>query len=418
MDAKPPLWKALGPGLLWAGTAIGVSHLVQSTRAGAGYGLALVGVVIAANVFKYPAFEAGPRYTAATGRSLLDGYARRGRWALWLFLALTVSTMFTVVAAVTIVAAGMMSALISDAIPTWGWSAVLFVLTAALLASGRFKVLERFMTAMMLVLTVSTVVSVLLVLPQTDWASLPLWPPIPPVEAGHMLFLAGLVGWMPSALDIAVWHSLWALDKQASEGVPLTPEGSRFDYDVGYVGTTVLAVMFVFLGASVLYGRGQVIPETAVGFAKLLVDAYTAVLGPWARPVLLVAAFSTMLSTTVAVTDGFPRALEGAIARIRGADAEPAERTRVYWGSLLLCAVVAQLIIAWFAGQLTFLIDFATGLTGVTAPVFALLNLAAVTGDEVPVHLRPSRAFLVFHIAGVVFLVAMAALYLFARFML
>ena len=33
---------SFGPGLLWAATAIGVSHLVQSTRAGAsaGFGLA------------------------------------------------------------------------------------------------------------------------------------------------------------------------------------------------------------------------------------------------------------------------------------------------------------------------------------------------------------------------------------------
>ena len=47
--------KALGPGLLWAGAAVGVSHLVQSTRAGATYGFALLGIVLLANVFKYPA---------------------------------------------------------------------------------------------------------------------------------------------------------------------------------------------------------------------------------------------------------------------------------------------------------------------------------------------------------------------------
>jgi Mn2+/Fe2+ NRAMP family transporter len=64
-------WKAIGPGLLFAGAAVGVSHLVQSTRAGAGYGLALVVIVIAANVLKYPAFAFGPRYAAATGCSLL-----------------------------------------------------------------------------------------------------------------------------------------------------------------------------------------------------------------------------------------------------------------------------------------------------------------------------------------------------------
>ena len=34
--------KNLGPGLLFAGAAIGVSHLVQSTRAGADFGLGLI----------------------------------------------------------------------------------------------------------------------------------------------------------------------------------------------------------------------------------------------------------------------------------------------------------------------------------------------------------------------------------------
>ena len=34
--------KTLGPGILFASTAIGVSHLVQSTRAGADYGFSLL----------------------------------------------------------------------------------------------------------------------------------------------------------------------------------------------------------------------------------------------------------------------------------------------------------------------------------------------------------------------------------------
>ena len=60
-----PIWqsrlKAMGPGLLWAGAAVGVSHLVQSTRAGANFGFAMLWVVIVANLFKYTAFEFGPR---------------------------------------------------------------------------------------------------------------------------------------------------------------------------------------------------------------------------------------------------------------------------------------------------------------------------------------------------------------------
>ena len=49
--------KTAGPGILFASTAIGVSHLVQSTRAGADFGLLLLGFVIVVSLLKYPFFE-------------------------------------------------------------------------------------------------------------------------------------------------------------------------------------------------------------------------------------------------------------------------------------------------------------------------------------------------------------------------
>ena len=48
--------KNLGPGLLFAGAAIGVSHLVQSTRAGADFGFSLLWALILSNIIKYPFF--------------------------------------------------------------------------------------------------------------------------------------------------------------------------------------------------------------------------------------------------------------------------------------------------------------------------------------------------------------------------
>ena len=66
--------KTFGPGILFASTAIGVSHLVQSTRAGAEYGFLLLGFVILATVLKYPFFEYGSRYANVTGTSIIDGF--------------------------------------------------------------------------------------------------------------------------------------------------------------------------------------------------------------------------------------------------------------------------------------------------------------------------------------------------------
>ena len=70
---KTNLWQRLGPGILLAATSIGASHLVLSPQAGAVFGFSLLWLVLASHLFKYPAFEFGPRYAAATGKNLLHG---------------------------------------------------------------------------------------------------------------------------------------------------------------------------------------------------------------------------------------------------------------------------------------------------------------------------------------------------------
>ena len=72
----------LGPGLLYAGAAFGVSHLVQSTRTGAEYGLFMIIAVVLANLLKYPFFKAGPLYAATHKESLLEGFHATGN-GLW-----------------------------------------------------------------------------------------------------------------------------------------------------------------------------------------------------------------------------------------------------------------------------------------------------------------------------------------------
>lgn len=404
------LLSALGPGLLWAGTAIGVSHLVQSTRAGAGFGLTLMWLVILANVFKYPGFEAGPRYAAATGRSLLEGYRRLGLWALILFLLLTVSTMFTVIAAVTLVTAGMASSLISASVPVDVWAGGLLVVATILIAVGRYRLLDGLMKVMMLLLTVSTLATLVMLFPTLDVSGLTFWPPLPDADPATLLFLCALVGWMPSALDIAVWQSLWGLEKARVEGRPMSPTGAFFDFNVGYIGTAILACVFVFLGAAVLHGSGEALPDKAPLFAKKLVDVYAAGLGDWSRPVILIAAFSTMLSTTISVTDGFPRALEGAVERFRAPEGDAHERTWVYWAALAICVLGALGLIVGFKSSMKALIDVATILTGVTGGVFGVLNLLVLRGSEVPPEHRPGPLYTAFHIGGIVFMAAMGVL--------
>ena len=107
---RPGRLQALGPGVLYAATAVGTSHLVQSTRAGAGYGLALVLLILLTYVAKYPAFRFGAQYANATGRSLLHGYRQQGNWAVTMYIVIALGTVFAALPAVTLVTAGLAKA--------------------------------------------------------------------------------------------------------------------------------------------------------------------------------------------------------------------------------------------------------------------------------------------------------------------
>ena len=113
------IFRKLGPGLLFAGAAIGVSHLVQSTRAGADFGFGLIWALILINLVKYPFFQFGPRYALATGESLLEGYKRMGRGVLITYYVLNLGTMFTIQAAVTAVTAGIAAQLLGIDSSAW-----------------------------------------------------------------------------------------------------------------------------------------------------------------------------------------------------------------------------------------------------------------------------------------------------------
>jgi len=109
----------IGPGLLYAGAAIGVSHLVQSTRAGSIYGFQLFGLIILFNILKFPFFEAGSRYSGATGKTLIHAYGRMNKGILWFFLIQSFVTMFIIQMALTIVTVGILKTLFQIDIANW-----------------------------------------------------------------------------------------------------------------------------------------------------------------------------------------------------------------------------------------------------------------------------------------------------------
>lgn len=375
-----------------AGAAVGVSHLVQSTRAGAEYGLALLGLVLLGCALKYPFLEFGPRYAAATGEHMIRGYQRLGRWPLGLFLFLTLATMFIVLASVTIVTAGLAGALFGLEIPVAALAFIILLACALILTLGNYRGLDFLMKIIMAVLSLATLVAVVLAAAERpDWSGM--WPSLSESQlfsGAGLAFALALLGWMPIPLDAAAWHSLWTLERARETGSRPSVAHASTDFRIGYAGAVVLAVAFMMLGALIMHGGGREVAGSAVGFSTQLISMYTDALGGWARPLIAFAALATMMSTTLAVADAYPRALRAALEL---GDPSPETHQRKhrarYLCGMLLTMLGAWLIIAFFGRQFTLLIDFTTTVAFLTAPIIAWLNLKLLTGPHTPSEARP-----------------------------
>lgn len=384
------LLRSLGPGLLWAGAAIGVSHLVQSTRAGAIYGFQLIGILLLINLFKYPFFEFGPRYASSTGESLLHGYKRLGKWALILYLVLTVATMFTLQAAITVVTAGLFSSVFPDLFNINTWTILILITGTFIVAFGQYSLLDKIIKFIIILLALSTIIAVFSAFtkgynPNPEFIKNFNW------EFTDIALLIAFAGWMPSAIDISVWHSFWTIAKR-KEGkyIPSLKE-SLFDFNVGYIGTAVLSLGFLSLGALVMYGSGESFSANGTAFASQLINLFTSSLGSWAYIIIAIAALTTMSSTTLTCLDAYPRVLKPAtellFPKLNVSDADKWNWLSWFWMIFLL--VGTMLIIIFFLKGMSFLVDLATTLSFLTAPILGYLNFKVVRGKNVPLEDHP-----------------------------
>ena len=406
------IFAALGPGILFAGAAIGVSHLVQSTRAGAGWGFGLLWAVMLIMICKYPFFEFAHRYTVATGESLLQGYRRLGVWALVLFMLVVVVSSFITLAAVTIVTAGLAGALLGLETSLVVLSMWLLLIVATILGLGHYRLLDNGMKVMVVILTLLTVVAVAMALghgPAGD-TSLPspdLW------TVAGLSFLLALMGWMPAPLDVGVWPSLWILEKYRGGKKAPTMRQAMMDFHLGYVGTGLLAVAFVSFGALVMYGTGKEFSSSGLVFSRQLVEMYTETLGGWSRWIIALVAFITMFSTTLTVLDGYARTLSGGLNLLRGRLTPPGRGLYLVFMPVLIGISLA--VIAFFLGSMKALVDLATILAFLTAPLVALLNFKVVRSEQMPEKYRPGRALSALSWVGIIFLVGFSLFWIWLR---
>ncbi|WP_420572301.1 NRAMP family divalent metal transporter [Kordia sp.] len=396
--------KKLGPGLLFAGAAIGVSHLVNSTKVGAEFGFGLLWALLLVNLFKYPFFQFGPRYAAATGESLLDGYKKLSKGLLVAYFILSFATMFTIQTAVTIVTAGLASQLFGIELSMEIWSTIITVICLGILAMGRYAILDKLMKVIIITLTISTVIAVVFAISDGNEALTARQ--LFPTEVGGITLLIVFMGWMPAPLDISIWHSLWAIEKR-QETESFTPKTALFDFDFGYVVTIILGICFMALGAYVMFNSGiQFSPKGGV-FASQLIDLYTQNLGSGTYIIIAIAAFTTMFSTTLTTLDASPRAMAKTSQLLFG---KYIKHSYIFWMLILVLGTI--IILTQFLAKMSTLIYVATALSFITAPFYAISNYILITSKHTPKAWQPKLGLRILSWLGILFLTGFSVWYL------
>ncbi|MHC4087461.1 MAG: Nramp family divalent metal transporter [Planctomycetota bacterium] len=397
----------LGPGLLLAAASIGASHLVMSPRAGWLFGFQLLWLVLLTHLFKYHAFEFGPRYAAATGESLIAGYARmpgpKG-WALWILLLGTIAQGIGVLAAVIGIAIAVLSTFIGHE-PFIGFYIILVIGTVLLfLVLGGYGWLDFLNKVMMTVLFLATIVVFIPASPNpVEFRHFV----IPSVPAGSAAIIAGILGWMPTGIDVSIWHSLWTLEKHRDLASVQTSERrweifrfSLTDMRVGYTLSFVVASVFLLLAGVYLHGTSDKVDGAE--FACSLANIYTDNIGYWMYFVFMVAAFTAMYSTVYTVIDGFSRAFAETASTIF-----PKLRARwqmkLYWIFVLFTAAFAFLILVALKGKnpVALVLDVAL-LSLCMAPLYYGLNYYCVTRLIKDKRFRPKTSACLVALAGIV----------------
>jgi len=188
---------------------------------------------------------------------------------------------------------------------------------------------------------------------------------------------------------------------------------SLIDFNIGYIGAALFALGFLVLGAEVMYGSGESFAASGGEFSKQLINLYTVTLGEWAYLFITACAFSTMFSTTFTVTDTYPRVCSELLS-LRDSESSTNEHGNLRYRSLLIGISAVSIALLFLMGdRFRLLIDLATTLSFLTAPVLAYINYRLIFHSDLDPEFHPPDWLRYLSVGGLLFLTGFALFYVY-----
>ena len=402
------LKKTLGPGILFASTAIGVSHLVQSTRAGANYGFSLLIFILIANIFKYPFFEFASRFSNATEKSIIEGYKILGEKIVWIYLIITLVSMFFISSAVGAVTAGFLQNLFHTSQFGIINHIIIFCICGSILSFGKYSSLDSLIKIIGFTLLVSTLISFILVLSKGP-INENILPTIHYTKV-DILFIIALMGWMPTAVDLSSWNSLWTLERIKDSNYKPKLKETLFEFNLGYFASALLSICFLTLGAYLMYGSDSSFSNNSAIFANQVIKLYTASIGSWSYLIISISSFSIMFGTCIAVFDGYARSANECIRLVKSNSSN-----KNFYNVIIWILIVGSIFIIYFFGsKLKQLVDLATTISFLIAPFVAVANYLLVT-KHIDKNMQPKKWLRILAMIGILYLIGFSLLFIYLR---
>ena len=189
----------LGPGLVFFFSSMGPGTFLTSAVAGATYGYSLIWALALALLFRFVWVNVSASYVLVTRESLLQGYARLGRWLVWTSLVVTIlvrhsSNLYTI-----LLMGNAAHLLLPLPVAHSGaiWSVGLTILGVVMMIGGGYALIERLCTIVIVVLGISLPIAAVVAHPDPAAIARGLFIPTMPNSTGvysALLLLAAMIG--------------------------------------------------------------------------------------------------------------------------------------------------------------------------------------------------------------------------------
>lgn len=396
---EPPtrLWgilRKIGPGLILSANIVGTGELIATTALGSEVGFTLLWFIIFSCFIKvFTQLEFG-RYALAGGKGALQmldslpGPRVGVRWILWLWLCMYFGSLCQMSAMV----GGCAELFATPTRSPWahgGWAVAIALGTAAILALGRYGLIEKASTVMVALFTIANLAAVGF-LQGTEFRmtagdlgrGLSFHLPDKIVTAFAVFGITGV-----GASEL-IFYPLWCLEKgyaRATGPFEETPEWHarargwlrvmKYDAWLSMAVYTLATLSFYILGAAILHKQGK--PVSGADQMQTLSLMYTATLGDAGRWVFAGGAFMVLYSTLFVSSASNTRlgvdflGLLG-ILKLR----DPEHRLRIVRvGLVVLLAYILTVYLAFGVGNPVTLVKIGGVLQGLMLP---FLGFAAV----------------------------------------